>query len=123
MRPVLSTPLILVSVLLLSSIPVFGQHVVTLTAREDLQNRNTYRVIERKGTSYTDVTQDGFRIGTITDGDRIAVFRPNFRDDIRPFWQWTVQDVTWSLANASNSTMEMANLGWGFQPDREHHLD
>ncbi len=125
MCPIFRDSFILVCALLLSVPPVLAQHSVILTARENLQSLNTHRVIERSGTSYTDVTQHGFRLGALQDGERIAVFRPSFQDDIRPFWQWTVKEVTWSLANANNSTLEMANLGWGFSspPNEVHGMD
>lgn len=102
-----------------------AQHEVTLSAREDLQTRNSHRVIERQGSTYVDVTQKGLRVGKTDGGERIAVFRPAFRDDIRPFWQWTVRDVTWSLGNSQATTLEMAELGWGFSspPEEVHGMD
>lgn len=111
--------------LLLVAAPLRAQQQVTLTAREDLQTRNTHRVIEEANGSCTDVTQGGFRVGKTDDGSRVAVFRPAFREDIRPYWQWNVSEVTWSLGNSRHTTMEMADLGWGFSspPAEIHGMD
>ena len=81
-----------------------AEHLLTLQAFGDRRSLDTCRVVERVGDSYVDVTAEGMRIGLRENARRIAVVRPSFRHDVRPYKDWTVRSVSMSLGGSTLTT-------------------
>lgn len=79
---------------LAASAPVTAQQRLVARGVLHTANPNTFRVIAGKGTTFTDVTALGLKVGLAPDGEeRIAFCRPAFMDPVARLVNYTVVAV------------------------------
>lgn len=82
-------------VALVATAPLSAQQKLVARGVLHTANLNTFRVIATKGTTSTDVTVSGLKVGVTPDGEeRIAFCKPAFMDNITPLVNYTVTRAT-----------------------------
>ena len=83
-----------------------------LRAQPELSTLSGMRSISKYSDgSYKEHSAEGMKVGTDTDETRMSVFKPSFTETVTLYKDWTVADVTCSIAGSS-AVMSQPLMYW-----------